>query len=114
MKFGFVDEHKSVWPVRVMCAALGLSASGYYAWRARREACGRRATAMLRSDRYEDACSANSLCDTTAFFCSGEHSGCYLTRMSAWGCSSRLVTAAIALPNVSRLDVSTYAGIQSM
>ena len=37
MKFGFIDEHRSVWPVRVMCAALDLSASGYYAWRLRPE-----------------------------------------------------------------------------
>ena len=42
MKFGFVDEHRTIWPVRVMCAALSLSVSGYYyAWRA----CGRRAGA---------------------------------------------------------------------
>jgi putative transposase len=37
MKFGFVDEHRTVWPVRVMCAALSLSVSGYYAWRSRPE-----------------------------------------------------------------------------
>lgn len=37
MKFGFVDEHRNLWPVRVMCAALDLSASGYYARRSRPE-----------------------------------------------------------------------------
>ncbi len=37
MKFGFVDEHRDVWPVRMICRALGLSVSGYYAWRIRTE-----------------------------------------------------------------------------
>ena len=23
MKFGFVDEHRHIWPVKVMCAAFG-------------------------------------------------------------------------------------------
>jgi hypothetical protein len=33
MTFGFVDEHRHLWPVRLLCAVLGISTSGYYAWR---------------------------------------------------------------------------------
>lgn len=32
MKFGFVAKHRGVWPVNLMCAALGVSRSGVYAW----------------------------------------------------------------------------------
>ena len=32
MTFGFVDEHRHIWPVRTICAVLGVSVSGYYAW----------------------------------------------------------------------------------
>ena len=50
MKFGFVDEHRKVWPVRVMCAVLGLSASGYYAWRTRPESPRSAANRALMDD----------------------------------------------------------------
>ena len=50
MKFGFVDEHRHLWPVRVMCTALGLSVSGYYAWRCRRESPRAAANRVLLED----------------------------------------------------------------
>ena len=43
MKFSFIHENCTAWPVRVMCAVLGISVSGYYAWRSRAES--KRATA---------------------------------------------------------------------
>jgi transposase InsO family protein len=33
--FAFIDDHKEVWPVRLMCDALDVAAAGYYAWRDR-------------------------------------------------------------------------------
>ena len=32
MKFGFVAKHRGAWPVLMMCEALGVSRSGFYAW----------------------------------------------------------------------------------
>ena len=32
MKFGFVAKHRGAWPVFMMCEALGVSRSGFYAW----------------------------------------------------------------------------------
>jgi len=33
--YRFIDEHKRRWPVRLLCEALGICPSGYYAWRQR-------------------------------------------------------------------------------
>lgn len=32
MTFAFIEAHKDVWPVRLMCAALEVSPAGFYAW----------------------------------------------------------------------------------
>jgi putative transposase len=32
MKFAFIAKHRSIWPVAWLCAALGVSRSGFHAW----------------------------------------------------------------------------------
>jgi putative transposase len=35
MKFAFIDAEKATWPVRILCFVLGVSSSGFYAWKRR-------------------------------------------------------------------------------
>ena len=35
MKFGFMAKHRVAWPLALMCEALGVSRSGFYAWLSR-------------------------------------------------------------------------------
>jgi putative transposase len=35
VRFGFVAKHRGAWPVNLLCGALGVSRSGYYAWLSR-------------------------------------------------------------------------------
>ena len=35
MRYRFVEQHKKVWPVTLMCGVLSVSRSGYYDWTTR-------------------------------------------------------------------------------
>lgn len=35
MKFAFIEEHRKVWPISVICRVLQISRSGFFAWRKR-------------------------------------------------------------------------------
>ena len=37
MRFRLIEDHRLIWPVRVMCDALSASPPGYYLWRSRSE-----------------------------------------------------------------------------
>lgn len=47
MKFGFVAKHRGIWPVDWLCEALGVSRSGFYAWRDRAPSARTRLDALM-------------------------------------------------------------------
>jgi transposase InsO family protein len=60
VKFGFIAKHRGIWPVRLLCEALDVSRSGFYAWAARAPSVRARSdervgalvkTSFLNSDR---------------------------------------------------------------
>ena len=50
MRFRLIEDHRDVWPVRVMCDALSVSPSGFYAWRSRPESPRKTANRELLAD----------------------------------------------------------------
>ena len=50
MRFRFIEDHREVFLVRVVCAVLTVSTSGYYAWRGRPEGARARANRGLVED----------------------------------------------------------------
>ena len=47
MRFGFIAKHRGIWPVAWLCAALGVSRSGFHAWLTRRPSARDRADETL-------------------------------------------------------------------
>ena len=50
MRFRQIEDQQDNWPVRVMCDALSVSSSGYYAWRSRPESRRKSANRALLVD----------------------------------------------------------------
>ena len=50
MRFRLIEDHREVWPVRVMCDALSVSPSGFYVWRSRPESPRKTANRELLAD----------------------------------------------------------------
>jgi putative transposase len=60
MKFAFIAKHRTIWPLSWLCAALGVSRSGFHAWlirgpsqreRADEEIAAKARASFLASDR---------------------------------------------------------------
>lgn len=47
MKFAFIETEKARWPIEVLCATLGVSRSGFYAWKTRPPSARSRSDAQL-------------------------------------------------------------------
>lgn len=50
MRFRFIEDHREQHPARLMCRVLGVSPSGYYAWRSRPESARSAANRVLLAD----------------------------------------------------------------
>lgn len=50
MKFRLIEDQREMFPVRVLCDVMGVSAAGYYAWRSRPESSRKAANRVLLSE----------------------------------------------------------------
>jgi hypothetical protein len=70
MRFRTVAIHAGTWPIRIACRVLGVSASGYYAWRDRPDS-----DSDSDSDSARAVASRQILTDIRRLHAS--HRGCY-------------------------------------
>ena len=47
MKFGFVAKHRGIWPVKWLCAVLGVSCGGFHGWLTRKPSLHTRTDELL-------------------------------------------------------------------
>ena len=64
MRFRFIEDHREQHPVRLMCRVLGVSPSGYYAWRGRPESARAAANRQLLAESV--ACMPSIVAATAA------------------------------------------------
>jgi putative transposase len=50
MKFRVIEDQREMFPVRILCDVMGVSAAGYYAWRGRPESLRKAANRVLLSE----------------------------------------------------------------
>jgi len=53
VKYAWIDSHRTHFPIELMCGALGVSRSGFFGWRARRDQPGPDADTLVRQDMRE-------------------------------------------------------------
>jgi hypothetical protein len=53
MRYRFIDGHKKVWPIDLMCDVLSVSRSGYYDWAGRGPSRRAQANALLDGRIYD-------------------------------------------------------------
>ena len=49
MRYAFVERHRTVWPVRVMCRVMQVSHSGFYDWVERKPSRREQANRILKA-----------------------------------------------------------------
>ena len=63
MRYRFIDTHKKVWPINLMCGVLDVSRSGFYHWQGRG---GGRASERVRTGSWTIAYARYLHCTSNA------------------------------------------------
>ena len=53
MRFAFIEQHRTTWPIVIQCEVLQVSRSGYYEWRKRPPSATATRCAVLTQNVFE-------------------------------------------------------------